>query len=111
MEVHGCPILGISVEEIPQNRDPKSPGVSGMEAKLVGPAGDWREEDEALAVVVMEFSPVADAWLALDWVVDLVGSPVGVESKGQFDSPALALYLPVEEGQVFFVHQAFCKLL
>lgn len=54
---------------------------------------------------------MTDACLALDRVVDLVGSSVGVESKGQFDSPALAPYLPVEEGQVFFVYQAFCKLL
>lgn len=84
--------------------------MGGMDPQLVGAPGLWFEMNAGDAIFHCQFSPAGDANLAMDFVVDLVGSVVDIEAEGKGDGSFLRCNFAIEESLVDFLRLVVLKL-
>lgn len=100
VEFHLSGVAPVAVERVVDDGGAEALRVGGVDPELVGAAGEGFEVDAGDAILDRELAPVGDAGLAVDFVVDLVGSVFDVEAEGQGDRSLLAVRFAVEEGLV-----------
>lgn len=85
VKFHFTGVPAISVEGVSDDGNAEAFFVGGMDAKLMSAAGDGVEGDAGEAVFEAEIFPMAGAHLAMDLVVDLMGTIFDVEAEGESD--------------------------
>lgn len=99
-----------SVKGIADNRDAESFFMKGMEAQLVGAAGDGHEVDPGKPILKADFFPMRDAHFAVHFIVNLDWAVFNIEPEWQLDGAAVFFQNAIEQGDVAFAGLAFVKL-
>ena len=110
VEFHSSRCGAVSVEGVSDDRDAEPFFMRGVDAELVGAAGDGVKGDAGEAVFDPEIFPMRDADLSVDFVVDLVRAVVDIEAEGEGDRSFRFEKFTFEEGEVVLVGEAVLKL-
>ncbi len=110
MEQQLSRLFSRAIEPVPDNGDSEPQGVSGVQAELMGASGQGGEFDPTASSFDGHESPVADAHLAVQRVINLVGAVVRIQSERQGDLTCLLGDYPLQQGDIVLVHQPFGKL-
>ena len=100
----------VSVKGIAGDGNAETFFVSGVDAELVSAPGDGMKGDAGESVFDAEIFPMRSPYFSVNFVVDLVGSVIDIESEGESDGSFVFVKFTVEESEVMFVRLTFLEL-
>ncbi len=81
-----------------------------MDSDLVGPSCDGMKSDTGEAVLDRDFLPMGGAYFAVDFVVDLIGTIVDIETEGQRNGALISIKFTIKKCDVVLFRLAFLEL-
>ena len=84
--------------------------MAGMQAKLMGSAGERLECHQGLSVTRRKYLPSGNPFLAQHRIIDLARPVLRIKTKAQPNDTSLTGNTPFKKGMIFFRYQALGKL-
>ena len=108
MKKHGIALPAAAVEAVADNRAAETQLMSGMQAELVGSAGQWDKFYSGPGMVFLSTQgkalPAGDPEFSLHWIVNLVRAVVWIQAEAQFNFSVFFAHRSVQQGNIDFFH-------